>query len=94
MKIPDKLQIKTYLHELRTHFTGRQLEIKSVGDSPSLSSYVVNVSKVYLTRNVLLISTPCDQDDQQDCIKRQGCVDQQDSFTNYNFSPCRTDVIV
>ena len=44
MKIPDKLQIKTYLHELRTHFTGRQLEIKSVGDSPSLSSYVVNTA--------------------------------------------------
>ncbi|XP_067942015.1 EH domain-binding protein 1-like isoform X2 [Watersipora subatra] len=40
MKIPDKLQIKTYLHELRTHFTGRQLQLQSVGDSPSLSSYV------------------------------------------------------
>lgn len=30
MKVPDRLQVKTYLHELRTYFTGHKVQPKQL----------------------------------------------------------------
>lgn len=31
LAVPDKLAVMTYLHQLRAHFTGKQLQIEQIG---------------------------------------------------------------
>jgi len=31
LTVPDKLGVMTYLHQLRAHFTGKQLKIEQIG---------------------------------------------------------------
>lgn len=32
LAVPDKLAVMTYLHQLRAHFTGKQLQIEQIGN--------------------------------------------------------------
>lgn len=32
LTVPDKLAVMTYLHQLRAHFTGKQLKIEQIGE--------------------------------------------------------------
>lgn len=32
LAVPDKLAVMTYLHQLRAHFTGKQLQIEQIGE--------------------------------------------------------------
>lgn len=32
LAVPDKLAVMTYLHQLRAHFTGRELHIEQIGN--------------------------------------------------------------
>lgn len=41
LAVPDKLAVMTYLHQLRAHFTGHQLEIEQFGKTSDESSYVI-----------------------------------------------------
>lgn len=39
--VPDKLAVMTYLHQLRAHFTGHQLEVQQIGKTVEESNYVI-----------------------------------------------------
>ncbi|KAK3587792.1 hypothetical protein CHS0354_042757 [Potamilus streckersoni] len=39
LTVPDKLAVMTYLHQLRTYFTGQTLEVQQIGYSASESTY-------------------------------------------------------
>lgn len=39
--VPDKLTVMTYLHQLRAHFTGNELEIERLGNTADDTSYVI-----------------------------------------------------
>lgn len=39
--VPDKLAVMTYLHQLRAHFTGHQLEVQQIGKTSEESNYVI-----------------------------------------------------
>ncbi|TDG40092.1 hypothetical protein AWZ03_013487 [Drosophila navojoa] len=39
LTVPDKLAVMTYLHQLRAHFTGKQLQIEQIGPTSDESSY-------------------------------------------------------
>lgn len=39
--VPDKLAVMTYLHQLRAHFTGHQLEVQQIGKTAEESNYVI-----------------------------------------------------
>lgn len=39
--VPDKLAVMTYLHQLRSHFTGHQLEVQQIGRTTDESNYVI-----------------------------------------------------
>ncbi|XP_037942380.1 EH domain-binding protein 1-like isoform X2 [Teleopsis dalmanni] len=41
LAVPDKLAVMTYLHQLRAHFTGKQLHIEQIGPTSDESSYVI-----------------------------------------------------
>ncbi|OXA59855.1 EH domain-binding protein 1-like protein 1 isoform X2 [Folsomia candida] len=41
LAVPDKLAVMTYLYQLRSHFTGCQLEVQNIGATSSESSYIV-----------------------------------------------------
>ncbi|XP_017838922.1 EH domain-binding protein 1 isoform X2 [Drosophila busckii] len=41
LTVPDKLAVMTYLHQLRAHFTGKQLQIEQIGSTADESSYVI-----------------------------------------------------
>ncbi|XP_017078665.1 EH domain-binding protein 1 isoform X3 [Drosophila eugracilis] len=41
LTVPDKLAVMTYLHQLRAHFTGKQLKIEQIGPTADESSYVI-----------------------------------------------------
>ncbi|CAG9824256.1 unnamed protein product [Phaedon cochleariae] len=41
LAIPDKLAVMTYLHQLRAHFTGHQLEVQQIGKTVEESNYVI-----------------------------------------------------
>lgn len=41
LKVPDKLAVMTYLHQLRSHFTGQTLEIQQIGKSTRESTYTL-----------------------------------------------------
>ncbi|KAJ8967060.1 hypothetical protein NQ314_003120, partial [Rhamnusium bicolor] len=41
VKVPDKLAVMTYLHQLRAHFTGHQLEVQQIGKTSEESNYVI-----------------------------------------------------
>ena len=41
LKVPDKLAVMTYLHQLRSHFTGQTLEIQQIGVSTRESTYTL-----------------------------------------------------
>ncbi|KQS62393.1 uncharacterized protein Dere_GG22226, isoform E [Drosophila erecta] len=41
LTVPDKLAVMTYLHQLRAHFTGKQLKIEQIGSTADESSYVI-----------------------------------------------------
>ena len=41
LKVPDKLAVMTYLHQLRSHFTGQTLEIQQIGQSTRESTYTL-----------------------------------------------------
>ena len=41
LKVPDKLAVMTYLHQLRSHFTGQFLEIQQIGQSTRESTYTL-----------------------------------------------------
>ena len=41
LKVPDKLAVMTYLHQLRSHFTGQTLEIQQIGQNTRESTYTL-----------------------------------------------------
>lgn len=41
LTVPDKLAVMTYLHQLRAHFTGNQLQIEQLGKTADESSYII-----------------------------------------------------
>lgn len=41
LAVPDKLAVMTYLHQLRAHFTGHQLQIEQIGNTSDESSYII-----------------------------------------------------
>ncbi|KAJ8922190.1 hypothetical protein NQ315_004125 [Exocentrus adspersus] len=41
LAVPDKLAVMTYLHQLRAHFTGHQLEVQQIGKTSEESNYVI-----------------------------------------------------
>lgn len=41
LAVPDKLAVMTYLYQLRSHFTGHQLQIEQLGNTSDESSYVI-----------------------------------------------------
>lgn len=41
LAVPDKLAVMTYLHQLRAHFTGHQLEVEQIGNVTEESNYVI-----------------------------------------------------
>ncbi|XP_066260319.1 EH domain-binding protein 1 isoform X2 [Euwallacea similis] len=41
LAVPDKLAVMTYLHQLRAHFTGHQLEVQQIGRTSDESNYVI-----------------------------------------------------
>ncbi|XP_065366847.1 EH domain-binding protein 1 isoform X2 [Calliphora vicina] len=41
LAVPDKLAVMTYLHQMRAHFTGKQLQIEQIGPTSDESSYVI-----------------------------------------------------
>lgn len=41
LAVPDKLMVMTYLYQLRTHFTGRDLEVMQIGRKATESQYAV-----------------------------------------------------
>ncbi|CAH1126450.1 unnamed protein product [Ceutorhynchus assimilis] len=41
LAVPDKLAVMTYLHQLRAHFTGHQLEVQQIGRTAEESNYVI-----------------------------------------------------
>ncbi|XP_076099632.1 EH domain-binding protein 1-like isoform X4 [Mytilus galloprovincialis] len=42
LKVPDKLSVMTYLHQLRAYFTGQTLEIQQIGTSARESTYMLS----------------------------------------------------
>lgn len=41
LAVPDKLAVMTYLYQLRSHFTGFQLQIEQLGNTSDESSYII-----------------------------------------------------
>uniref|UniRef100_A0A8D8W7R5 EH domain-binding protein 1 n=1 Tax=Cacopsylla melanoneura TaxID=428564 RepID=A0A8D8W7R5_9HEMI len=41
LAVPDKLAVMTYLYQLRTHFTGHELEVQQIGKTADESSYMI-----------------------------------------------------
>ncbi|RZC41943.1 EH domain-binding protein 1, partial [Asbolus verrucosus] len=41
LAVPDKLAVMTYLHQLRAHFTGHELEVQQIGKTSEESNYVI-----------------------------------------------------
>ncbi|XP_050511479.1 EH domain-binding protein 1-like protein 1 isoform X1 [Diabrotica virgifera virgifera] len=41
LAVPDKLAVMTYLHQLRAHFTGHQLEVQQIGKTAEETNYVI-----------------------------------------------------
>ncbi|CAH1262568.1 EHBP1 [Branchiostoma lanceolatum] len=41
LAVPDKLTVMTYLYQIRTHFTGQELEVVGLEDSSQNSKYIV-----------------------------------------------------
>ncbi|VEN63234.1 unnamed protein product [Callosobruchus maculatus] len=41
LAVPDKLAVMTYLHQLRAHFTGYQLEVQQIGKTVEESNYII-----------------------------------------------------
>lgn len=41
LTVPDKLAVMTYLYQLRTHFTGHELEVHQIGKTTDESSYMI-----------------------------------------------------
>ncbi|CAH1187752.1 unnamed protein product [Phyllotreta striolata] len=41
LAVPDKLAVMTYLHQLRAHFTGHQLEVHQIGKTSEESNYII-----------------------------------------------------
>ncbi|XP_071963806.1 EH domain-binding protein 1-like isoform X6 [Antedon mediterranea] len=39
--VPDKLAVTTYLFQIRAHFTGQEMQVRSIGDTSKKSTYVV-----------------------------------------------------
>ncbi|XP_033251570.1 EH domain-binding protein 1-like isoform X2 [Drosophila miranda] len=53
LTVPDKLAVMTYLHQLRAHFTGKQLQIEQIGTTSDESSYVIgNYKSENLSQNL------------------------------------------
>ncbi|XP_034654032.1 EH domain-binding protein 1 isoform X5 [Drosophila subobscura] len=53
LTVPDKLAVMTYLHQLRAHFTGKQLQIEQIGTTSDESSYVIgNYKSDNLSQNL------------------------------------------
>ncbi|XP_032596828.1 EH domain-binding protein 1 isoform X3 [Drosophila grimshawi] len=57
LTVPDKLAVMTYLHQLRAHFTGKQLQIEQIGPTSDESSYVIgNYKSDNLSQNLINFS--------------------------------------
>ncbi|XP_060655546.1 EH domain-binding protein 1 isoform X2 [Drosophila nasuta] len=57
LTVPDKLAVMTYLHQLRAHFTGKQLQIEQIGQTSDESSYVIgNYKSDNLSQNLINFS--------------------------------------
>ncbi|KAL7737199.1 hypothetical protein ACLKA6_005390 [Drosophila palustris] len=57
LTVPDKLAVMTYLHQLRAHFTGKQLQIEQIGQTSDESSYVIgNYKSDNLSQNLVNFS--------------------------------------
>ncbi|XP_045461918.1 EH domain-binding protein 1 isoform X2 [Harmonia axyridis] len=41
LAVPDKLAVMTYLHQLRAHFTGQQMEVHQIGKTTEESNYII-----------------------------------------------------
>ncbi|XP_033105410.1 EH domain-binding protein 1-like protein 1 isoform X3 [Anneissia japonica] len=39
--VPDKLAVTTYLFQMRAHFTGQEMQVRSIGDTSRKSTYIV-----------------------------------------------------
>ncbi|XP_017125250.1 EH domain-binding protein 1 isoform X6 [Drosophila elegans] len=59
LTVPDKLAVMTYLHQLRAHFTGKQLKIEQIGSTADESSYVIgNYMSDNMSQNRINFSHP------------------------------------
>ncbi|KAL5287191.1 EHBP1 family protein [Megaselia abdita] len=57
LAVPDKLAVMTYLHQMRAHFTGKQLQIEQYGETCEESSYVIGDYKSDMDhQNILNLS--------------------------------------
>uniref|UniRef100_T1GQJ7 Calponin-homology (CH) domain-containing protein n=1 Tax=Megaselia scalaris TaxID=36166 RepID=T1GQJ7_MEGSC len=57
LAVPDKLAVMTYLHQMRAHFTGKQLHIEQYGETCEESSYVIGDYKSDMDhQNILNLS--------------------------------------
>lgn len=56
LNVPDKLVVMTYLHQLRAHFTGEEIQIKRIGNTAADSMYtLVRLEKMEDTTYSLVI---------------------------------------
>lgn len=55
LTVPDKLAVMTYLHQLRAHFTGKQLKIEQIGEENKVTSqtHLDELKKYPFVRQVL-----------------------------------------
>lgn len=42
LTVPDKLAVMTYLHQLRAHFTGKQLQIEQIGKFIQINNTILD----------------------------------------------------
>lgn len=79
LAVPDKLAVMTYLYQLRSHFTGFQLQIEQLGNTSDESSYVIGNYKTDTLpgHNIMKLDQlkiHLQNQQQQSCIFEDGCV--------------------
>eukprot|EP00058_Branchiostoma_floridae_P025180 XP_002610670.1 hypothetical protein BRAFLDRAFT_65861 [Branchiostoma floridae] len=78
LAVPDKLTVMTYLYQIRTHFTGQELEVVGLEDSSQNSKYIVGsfstdeaISPDTFNQEVISSREPLETDGDQDpsCVE-------------------------
>ncbi|XP_035682741.1 EH domain-binding protein 1-like isoform X5 [Branchiostoma floridae] len=78
LAVPDKLTVMTYLYQIRTHFTGQELEVVGLEDSSQNSKYIVGsfstdeaISPDTFNQEVISSREPLETDTDQDpsCVE-------------------------